>query len=194
MKRNARWLVTLFVVSGILVGSVIPGLAADPDGVENIRRLALENRVAEVIADLGLTQGQKDQLKQVAETYRSTRAAMLEELADLLAERRDALLAGDREALDNANKALRDLTGRDALMANEQVAEFVAGLTERQRQRLTQILPGIGRQVVRQQVRAWSGPGPGPGPGAAAPVNVMLYMMPGAEPEVVDVLIDLLDR
>ena len=208
MKRSARWLVMLFVVGGIVAGSLMPGLAAEQGELDNLRRLALENRVAETIADLRLTAEQKEQLKQVASSYRDAREAAMAELEGLLAKRRDALLADDRKALDEVNDALSALATRRPLASDENAAEFVSGLTERQRQVLARILPAIGeRQAPRLHVRELPGlpevrrqmprlePMPAPQmPRRAAPATTMLYVMHGWDLEIVDILIELLDR
>lgn len=202
MKRNVRWLVTSLVVVGIVAGSLVPGMAAEPESLE---RLALENRVAEVIANLKLTPDQKEQLKEVAQSYRKAQSEARAEWAKLLAERRDALLANDREALDTINKAIEELRKQDLLASDEKAAEFVAGLTERQRQVLARILPGMGRRDVRMHMRElperfvelWHQMGPGFHP--ELPFRMphegrRLHALLGADPEVIDVLIDLLER
>lgn len=210
MKRSARWLVTLVVVGGLMAGSLIPGAAAEPDEVD-LRRLALENRVAQTIADLRLTPEQKAQLIEVAISYRTAIKDVTAELADLLAKRRDALLAGEHEAVDEVDKALRDLASRSPLKSDESAAEFIGGLTERQRQVLAQVLPGLGHQGPRVHAREWPGshrlprlpeirrqmPRLEPMPLPELPRRVApnaLYVMPGWNLDVVDVLIDLLGR
>lgn len=204
MNRKARWMITVLVVGGIMAQSLIPGLAAEP---ETVRRLALENRVAEVIANLNLTPAQKEQLKEVAESYRAAQEAVRAELAQLLAERRDALLANDREALAEIERSLEQLAKRDPLAEDESVREFVDGLTERQKQVLAQILPVVGRRSARMQVRELPHPHLLPQvlphlppdirpdfarrmPGA----GVRLHLAYGFDSEVVDVLIDLLEQ
>jgi len=202
MKRRTQWLVGLLVAGAVAVGVLAPVLAqGSGNDAYDLRRLLLENRVAEVIANLGLTDAQKEQLKQVATNYRSAQSAARSELADLLAQRRDALLSGDREALNAVNEALRALATSNPLASDETAAEFVAGLTERQKLVLSQIFPGLGRLEQRVYVREMPKfPDSRPmGPHGrmerhAGPAPAVVYVTPGASLEVVDVLIDLLDR
>ena len=124
-------------------------------------------------------------------------------MAELLAKRRDALLANDREALAEIDTALEELRKREPLAGDEGAAEFMAGLTERQRQVLARILPGVGRHEVRMHTRAlpgrvevWRmGPAPLPGPHRRMPPEGGRFSaFPGPNLELVDILIDLLDR
>lgn len=140
MRHKARWFVVAAVIGSILVYNQAVGGASEP---ESLRRLALENRVAEVIADLNLTSQQKQELKEVAEKYRAAQESARTELAHLLARRRDALLDGDREAVAQIEASLRELAKQNPLASDESVGQFVDGLTERQKQVLSRILPGI---------------------------------------------------
>lgn len=217
MKQRARWIIVVAVVGALVAYNLVIGSAQEP---ESLRRLVLENRVAEAIADLNLTAEQKEQLKEVAEKYRSAWSASSTELARLLAERRDALLEGDREAVSKVEEELKSLLRENPLTSDKSVREFISGLTERQKQVLASILPGITGGEVRStrmgpwRIMAWRIPMPDlpglrerfewpdwPSHDMRPQIlhrlperNVRSFGMAGYNSEVIDVLIDLLDR
>src|SRR5690606_18213526 len=147
MKRRARWWITLLVVGGIVAGVLAPGLAQEP---ADLRRLAMENYAAQVIGDLNLTPQQKLELKEIIDRYQSVVEERRAELARLLTERRDALLAGDQEMLSEVEEALRQLAQQDPWEGDEKAQAFFSGLTERQKQVLGRILPDIETRRAKQ--------------------------------------------
>jgi len=154
MKQRARWWIALLVVGGIVAGALTPGLAQEP---AELRRLMMENYAAQVIADLNLTPQQKLELKEIIDRYRGVAEERRSELVRLLAERRDALLAGNQEKLSEVEEALRQLAQQDPWEGDEKAQAFFSGLTERQKQVLGRVLPDIEtRQAKQMRSRAES--------------------------------------
>lgn len=200
MKRSTRWLTTLFATAAIVAGSLVPGLAAEP---AEIRRLVLENHVAQVISDLNLTSQQKSELKEIVARYRDTVNEKRAELAELLTQRRDALLANDQERLAEVQEALQQLARHNPWESDEAAQAFLAGLTERQKQVLGRILPGIqGREEKRAETRmerygrpGWHGP-PHDGRMRRAPLEQRLVIARygSVGDELLDVFSEMLER
>lgn len=173
-QRKVRWWVTTVVVGVVLVASVAQSFAAEP---ADLRRLALENQVAQLIADLKLTAGQKAQLKEIVDRFVATAGARNAELAELLAKRRDALLSGDQQAVEEATRALRELASKNPWAGDESAREFVSGLTERQKQLLESVLPGIGSAGTELDRNRWERRAPAITPGRT--LEGMHGRMPG---------------
>ncbi len=100
----------------------------------------MENYAAQVIGDLNLTPQQKLELKEIIDRYQGVVEERRAELARLLTERRDALLAGDQEKRNEVEEALRQLAQQDPWEGDEKAQAFFSGLTERQKQVLGRIL------------------------------------------------------
>lgn len=162
VKRKARWLLTISAAAVLVAGILSMGFASEP---KDLRRLVVENQVAGLIAQLNLTAGQKAELKALIDRYRETANGRRAELARLLEQRRDALLSGDREAVEELDRKLRELVTQNPWAKDEEAKKFVAGLTERQKEILERILPGISRTEIRSSRPRLERPMPGPLPG-----------------------------
>ena len=180
--RNMR----IGVLAGLLVVALaLPALAAPAAGDGELRRLVLENALAKQIAELNLTPAQKQELKEALAQVRAAREGLEAQLVPLLERRRDALLSGDKEAAQAAEKELRELVKGVHRTARESLAEFTKGLTERQAVALRRLLaPGL-----------WlEGRGPMP-----APVIRHRFMGPGGPmgdrlPQMMERFMDRMER
>lgn len=140
-----RWLVGLFGLL-MVVGAASPGFAASTG--HDVGTLWLENRVAEQIVRLNLTPGQIDQLKNSLEQLKEHRRENQERIAQVLEKRRDALLSGDDEAVKEADTNLKQVMKDAGQVQRDSLANFVDGLTERQKQVLTRLL-GMSKRPMR---------------------------------------------
>lgn len=140
-KRRAAVLLTLVLALAL-------GAAAQAQSRQDLARLALENRLAELLVDLNLTPGQLAELRVVALALKEAEEAQEEKAASLLNERKAAVLSGDSERVSQIDAALREV-GPVRLSDVPEAESFLKGLTERQRQVLASLL-GEAAVTVRQ--------------------------------------------
>lgn len=132
-NRKIKTAVSLVVSGAVVLGVMSVGFAQAPGtSDEELRNLTRQNRVAQIVYDLNLTEEQKKELKEIVAQIKTLRDAHRAVLADLLVERRDALLSGDDEAVASVEAELKALRQKSAEDVRAAVRAFTEGLTERQ--------------------------------------------------------------
>lgn len=131
--------VTLVVSGAMTLGVIGIGFAQEANDAD-LGALLRENRIAKIVYDLNLTADQRAELKAIVDRIQAARAARRDELIGLLAERRDALLAGDREALEATRERLAALGNPLSEELKTEIAAFADGLTERQQRLVARLL------------------------------------------------------
>ena|GEM_PF-5170583 len=202
-KGKLTTVVTIVATAALVFGTVSAGFAQDA-GQAGLRRLLLENRIAQVLNDLNLTEAQKSELKSILEQVKAGREEREAEAVKLLTERRDALLAGNDAAVREADRKIAALAQGAVRQAQELFKPFVEGLTERQRNLLSQLVPGLGVARVETAWRAHGEPrrylrelpmvqrrrG---GDAVPMPPNVRQFPQRPELPRLLDLLLEMLD-
>jgi len=148
-KRHAIMVLTLVIALAL-------GAASQAQSRQDLFRLALENRLAELLVDLNLTPAQLAELRTVVLALKQAREGEASKAASLLQERKAAVLSGDADQVKKIDQELRELSSV-RLSDIPEAESFLDGLTERQRQVLASLLgeaavvarPSGSRQVLR---------------------------------------------
>lgn len=146
---HAKWrsVVVGIAVVVLLVGVASAGAAPRGPGGD-VHKLAVENRIAEQLMGLNLTEGQLQELKSALESAREAQSAHAEQVKALLEARLDAVLRSDRESIADLNSRLAELHRERARDVQDAFSGFREGLTERQKVVLGGMLgPQPGRQL-----------------------------------------------
>lgn len=109
-------------------------------GGRQLARLIMENHIAGRLMELNLTPAQREELRVALLEVRAVREDAIEQAIPLLAKRRDALLAGDRESVRAADHELGALRVESGKRAKKALSNFYAELTERQQGILRDLL------------------------------------------------------
>lgn len=139
MRALLRQPKRLFIAVLALLLTLSLGAMTQAQSKPDLARLALENRLAELLVDLNLTPSQLEEARSVVVALKEAREAQASAAASLLEERKAAILGGDLERKKEIDKELREVLSGTLTQIPEAKA-FLEGLTERQRGVLRHLL------------------------------------------------------